>query len=170
MGNKVKILDQEAIRARLRRMAFEIYESYYQEKKLIVIGIDQRGGYLATELCRYLEEVSPLEIHLVNTHVDRSDPSGSIGIEIPMDIEDIQDQPVLVVDDVVYSGRTMLNVVAILLQAGARIIHTAVLIDRGHRTLPVSCDYVGMELATTIQQHVSVEIDESEGRAEVFLL
>lgn len=168
--DKVKILDQPAIAARLKRMAYEVFEATYQEKKLIIIGIDERGGYLADKLSGFLKEISPQEILLVQAYLDRASDPGTIGIELSIDdIGLLENQAILVVDDVLYSGYTMLNVVAILLQAGPKMIQTAALIDRGHRKMPVSPDFVGMELATTIHQHVKVEIDGEKGVAEVFL-
>lgn len=167
--NKLKILGQHAIFARLKRMAYEIYEANYKEEELIVIGIDERGGYLAQQLCAHLSEISSMNIHLIHANLDRSDPAG-IGIDLSIeDVETLKAKTLIVVDDVLYTGNTMLNVVAILLQAGTRSIQTATLIDRGHRKMPVSPDFVGMELATTIHQHVIVEIDESNGNVQVFL-
>ena len=169
MNDKIRILDPSAIEARLKRMAYEIYEANYGESELIIIGIDERGGYLAGSLTQILEEISPLNLTLVDAHLDREHPE-SMGIEISIDIEELTHKPVVVVDDVLYSGNTLLNVVSILLQAGPKTLRTAVLIDRGHRTMPVSADFVGMELATTIQQHVSFEISLDQTNAQAFLL
>ena len=116
-----------------------------------------------------LEEISPLNVTLVDAHLDRQH-SESMGIEIGLEVHELSNKPVVVVDDVLYSGSTLLNVVAILLQAGPKTLRTAVLIDRGHRTMPVSADFVGMELATTIQQHVSFEISSDQTNAQAFLL
>ncbi|MEM6765633.1 MAG: phosphoribosyltransferase family protein [Bacteroidota bacterium] len=166
MSHKIRILDQKEIYARLKRMAFEVYERNYLEEGLLVLGIGIRGGFIAKELCRYLAEISTLKIERVKAQLDKSEEG--IGIEIDLEIESIENRPVIVVDDVLYTGTTMLHVVSILLQAGPSSIQTAVLIDRGHRSMPVSPDFVGLELATTIQQHVSVDI--AEDTVEAFLL
>ena len=76
---------------------------------------------------------------------------------------------VVVVDDVLYSGNTLLNVIAPLLNFQPSKIQTAILIDRGHRTMPVFSNIVGIELATSIQQHVFVEVNEQEGSAVAWL-
>lgn len=166
--SKILILDSDAIRTRLRRMAYEVYERNYLEQGLTVIGIDERGGYLAQELVAYLRQVSDLDIQLVEAHPDRQ--PDSLGLDLQLDdLSELRDRVVLVVDDVLYTGWTMLHVVSILLQAAPKSIQTAVLIDRGHRQLPVSADMTGLLLATTIHQHVSVEIDPAAGRAEAFL-
>lgn len=165
---KVNILDSESISRRIKRMAFEVYESNFDVKELVMIGIDERGGFICEKLCSYLEHVSELSLVSVSAKVDRNQAPGEMGIEIDIDLNSLLGKHLIVVDDVLYTGNTMLNVVAILLQAGPQKIQTAVLIDRGHRSMPVSPDFVGVELATTIQQHVSVEI--SGDSAEAFLL
>ena len=166
----IQILSPSQIQARLKRMAFEIYERNYQAKDLYVMGIDERGGFLSVELIKHLQKISPIQIHPVSVHLDRESDPNSLGIELDADIDELKNNPIVVVDDVLYTGRTLLHVLAILLQAGPSSIQTAVLIDRGHRLLPVSSDYVGIELATTMHQHVSVEIDTNQHTAEAFLL
>lgn len=169
-NDQVKLLDHHQVAARLRRMAFEVYEANYQEQSLIIIGIDERGGHLADLLAKHLKEISPLSISLYHAHLDRQSDPHAIGIDLSIEsIEALKDQPILVVDDVLYSGYTLLNVVAILLQAAPSSIQTAVLIDRGHRRMPVSSDFVGMILSTTIHQHVKVEIKPESNSAEAFL-
>ncbi|MEZ4829736.1 MAG: phosphoribosyltransferase family protein [Bacteroidia bacterium] len=167
--HKVKILDHKAIFAKLKRMAYQIYEANYLEKKIYLIGIDERGGFLATELAAFLRALSPAEVILVTAQLDRSDAPG-IGVSLSEPIRDLENQHVVVVDDVLYSGTTMLHVVSILLQANPRTIQVAVMIDRGHRLMPVSPDFVGMVLATTIQQHVSFETDSENSEVAVYLL
>lgn len=167
--NKIRILGTSAIHTRLRRMAYEIYERNYLESSLTVIGIDTRGGFLAKVLVEHLQTVSALNIHLVEARLDRQ--PDSLGIDLSIDeLSEFRKRPIVIVDDVLYTGWTMLNVVSILLQAAPKSIQTAVLIDRGHRQLPISADITGLLLATTIHQHVSVEIDENGERVEAFLL
>jgi len=171
MSAKVLILDHASILTRLRRMAYELYEHHYQEEALTLIGIDERGGFLAEQLVDLLAEISPLSLTLIHAHVDRNEgEEGSLGIEIDAGLDDLTGQAVVVVDDVLYTGSTMLNVVSILLQAHPKCMKTAVLIDRGHRLLPIAADITGLELATTINEHVSVEFDQQVGRFEAFLV
>ncbi|MCI4668578.1 MAG: phosphoribosyltransferase [Bacteroidia bacterium] len=156
--DKIKILDNASIQQRLKRIAYEVYESHYLEKELLVIGIDERGGKLANVLAEQLSEISPLDLTQVDAHLDRDSEAPSIGIELNIGLEEIKDRPILVVDDVLYTGTTMMNVVSILLYAFPKSIRTAVLVDRGHRMLPVSADFVGLQLATTYHQHVAFEL------------
>lgn len=169
-SSEIPILANEEIMSRLHRMAFEVYERNYHAERLYVIGVNERGGYLASKMLEYLEKVSPLEIHYFQVEVDRETDPVSYGIQLSMDPEELNGQEVVVVDDVLYTGRTLLNVVAILLQAGPSSIQTAILVDRGHRSMPISPDFVGIELATTFHQHVYVEVDSEKEEARAYLL
>ena len=169
-STKVLILNNQEILKRLYRMAFEIYEKNYYQKELVVIGMNERGGYLATRIVDYLQKVAPIQIHYFQAGVDRETDPVSYGIQLSVDPEVLQGKHIVVIDDVLYTGRTLLNIVSILLQAGPESIQTAILVDRGHRSMPISPDFVGVELATTLQQHVSIEIDESAEEARAYLL
>jgi pyrimidine operon attenuation protein / uracil phosphoribosyltransferase len=167
--NKIRILGDASIRTRLRRMAYELYEAHYEAEGLVVIGIDERGGYLAREMVAYLKKISELDITFVAARLDRT--GQPVGIDLSMgDVSELKDQALVVVDDVLYTGSTLLNVVAILLHAAPASIRTVVLIDRGHRQFPISADILGLQLATTVHQHVSVEINPDDQQLEAFLL
>lgn len=167
--SKIRILDDASIRTRLRRMAFEIYENHYGHEQITVIGIDERGGYLAQTLVEHLRQISPLEINLIESELDRA--GQPLGIDLHLDdLGELKDQPIVIVDDVLYTGYTLLNVVAILLHAQPASIQTAVLIDRGHRLFPVAADILGLQLATTLHQRVHVEVDLQSQQMEAFLV
>lgn len=168
-SDKVQILDAAGIMARIKRMAYEIYEANYAAKKLVLIGIDKRGGFLAKLLADYLKEICSLKIRLMDAKLDREAKEG-MGITLSGDVSKLAGQPVIVVDDVLYSGHTMIHVVSILLQVGPGSIQTAVLIDRGHRTMPVSADFVGIELASTIQQHVYFDSAKSKKKMNAYIM
>ena len=127
---------------------------------------------LAKRLAGFLKEISPITIHAATAELDREVRQGRAGLmraTFSHDADFFEGKIVVVVDDVLYSGNTLLNVIAPLLNANPRKIQTAILIDRGHRTMPVFSNIVGLELATTLQQHVFVEIDEVNDTAEAFL-
>lgn len=168
MSDKVQILDSVGIMARIKRMAYEIYEANYAAKKLVLIGIDERGGFLAKLIADYLKEICSLKIQLLDASLDR-EAEGGMGITLSAKVDKLEGKHVVVVDDVLYSGYTLLNVVSILLQVGPASIQTAVLIDRGHRTLPVSADFVGIELATTLQQHVYFDRGASKKKMHAYI-
>lgn len=167
----VRILDQETVEAKLLRMAYEIYESHYGQEHITLIGIDQRGGFLGERLLSHLQKISSLQVTYLQAALDRQENDSLIGIDLEVEsLDTLENGHIVVVDDVLYSGSTLLNVISILLQARPASIQTAVLIDRGHRTMPVAADFTGMQLATTIQQHVQVKVDIESQRAEAFLL
>lgn len=156
------ILDQAAVEARLRRMAYQIYEHNFGHPRLTLVGVDTRGGWLADRLATLLREISPIEVNLVAATLTRTEEVGKvrlIPVQFSVDTEAFHGQPVVVVDDVLYGGNTLLNVVSALLPSLPQSIQTAVLIDRGHRLMPISPDFVGMELATSLQQFVGFEVD-----------
>jgi len=164
----IRILTHAAIHARVKRIVYEIYEKNYLEEKLVVIGIAQRGGYIAELLTKHLKEISSIQVVNVSAVPDRNTASNWMSVSFSESLENLRGRVCLVVDDVLYTGRTMLHVVARLLEGGPSKIQIAVLIDRGHRSLPISPDYVGVELATTLRQHVTVTIGE-ENKVEAFL-
>ncbi|MEM7035552.1 MAG: phosphoribosyltransferase family protein [Bacteroidota bacterium] len=164
---KVKILGATAVDAKLRRIAYEIYERSFGREEIVIIGIGKRGGYVADRLEGMLAEVAPLKV-LRLAAVKAAEGDG-----ITLDGDDvagtIQGRLALVVDDVLYSGRTMFHALAAVMEHGPEMVQTAVLIDRGHRNLPVTHDYVGMVLATSLKQYVSVEIAENEKKAVAYV-
>lgn len=158
---KTIILDKTSIAARMKRIAYEIYERNYAETQLVLVGIGAMGTHIAQKLEAELAKISPLKIQRFRTEIDRSHDLGLMDMQLAIDKSQISNQVVIVIDDVLYSGRTLLSVVSQLLTDSPRVIQTLVLIDRGHRMMPISPDFVGLELSTTLQQHVSFEVNEN---------
>jgi pyrimidine operon attenuation protein/uracil phosphoribosyltransferase len=172
-GDHVKILEKQDVQARIKRIAFEIYENNFQEESLILIGADERGDFIAELLQAHLLEISPLKIELWHASFDKKDRQGRGGrmqVNFSHELNVLAGKNVVIVDDVLYSGNTMLHLVAPLLEVMPNKIEVAVLIDRGHRNMPISPNYVGLELATTIHQVVAVEVDFEERFIEAYLV
>lgn len=165
---KAKILSSAAAKARLKRIAYEVYEANYGNDELVILGIDERGGFLAEQLRKYLTEISPIKTRLILAK-KVEDPDG-ITIESEEAREVIEGKAVLIVDDVLYSGRTLFQTIAAVMELDPVRVQTAVLIDRGHRSIPVTHDFVGMLLSTSLKQHVSVEISPETQSATAYLL
>ena len=161
---KVKILGGGAMMAKLRRMAYQIYEQNFAETGLVLCGIGPRGAFLAKILQAHLREISPLEVDLLR--LAKEDP---MHWEEPGAATVATGKVAIIVDDVLYSGLTVLNALTMLLPLKPSKIQVAVLIDRGHHHYPVTHDYVGMELATSLLQYVTVEVDEDQSKAAVYL-
>lgn len=165
-----QILDAPAVEARLLRMAYQIYESHYGKSDFILIGIDVRGGFLAERLAEHLERISPIRVRLVRAILDRDVEGPLLGIDLDIaSLDELEGQDLVVVDDVLYSGNTLLNVVSILFQAKPSSIQTVLLIDRGHHTVPIAADITGIKLASTLQQHVEVKVDFDAKTATAYL-
>lgn len=153
-----RILLKPAIDRKLRRMAYEIYERNAGERAIVVAGIRGGGQVIATRLVAHLKEIAPFSIRHVELSIDKQHPGP---VEVSEEL-DFNGQVVIVVDDVANSGRTLLYALKPLLEALPRRIQTAVLIDRSHKAFPITADYIGHSLSTTLQEHVEVEIQDGE--------
>lgn len=163
--HRVKILGAKAVKAKLRRMAYEIFEKNYEAESLVMIGMGKRGGYLCSRLADLLQEISPLKV----TQIEAVKSDSREGILPEETNKAIPGQAVIIVDDVLYSGLTMFQALSAVMDLKPAKVQVAVLIDRGHRNIPVSHDFVGVELATSLQQYVSVEITADEDKAVAYL-
>lgn len=154
------ILDKETIMRKLRRMAYEIYEQNAEEKKLIFAGILDRGMTVALHLAEMLQKISPLQVSLLQIELDRNNP---LNARLTEDI-DLNGKAIIVIDDVANSGRTLFYGIKPMLTFLPKKIQTAVLIDRMHKSFPISVDYMGYSLSTTLQENILVEIEDKEIR------
>ena len=149
-------------------MAFEILEKHPGEKKIILAGIANRGYKFAETLQKKLTELSKINIQLVEICVNKKDPFTS-GPTIDCAEKDIKNHSVIVVDDVLNSGRTMLFALNPFLKMPIRRLSVAVLCNRSYRDYPVEANFVGLYLSTTLQEHIEVEIHKS-GKINAYLI
>ena len=173
---KAKIMPGEKIEKALSRLAHEILERIPEVKKLAIIGIRTRGAYLAERIREKLKEIARVEVPLgiMDITLYRDDLS-AIGpqpvvrsTEIPFDITG---KKVVLVDDVLYTGRTIRAALDGLTDLGRpQVIQLAVLVDRGHRELPIRADYVGKNIPTSQEDIVEVRLKEVDGREEVIVV
>lgn len=156
-----KILDGSEIKAKINRIAHEIHENCYLEKKIILVGITGRGFDIAKRLYKELGLIAPFEISILKIDLDKDQP---IGNEIKLkEPESIANTAVILVDDVLNSGKTLAYAVAYLLQLDPKMLKTAILVNREHHRYPITADFVGLSLATTLQEHIQVELGRSNG-------
>lgn len=169
-----QVMDGDAIGRALRRIAHEVVEANQGSENLVVLGIHTRGAPLAARLSKLLTEIEgaavsegSLDIGMYRDDLDTR-PTTPLGVtEIP---EPLDGQTIVLVDDVLYTGRTIraaLDALADLGRPGK--VQLAVLVDRGHRELPIRADYVGKNLPTSRSERVTVRLDESDGTEGVFL-
>lgn len=160
------ILSKNEIFQKLKRVAYEIYENNYLEKKLILAGIPDTGYKIAQILIRELKEISPQELHLIKVNINKQDPANS-EISLDCDIKLLKKAPLILVDDVLNTGRTFLYSLKPILEADVKKVQTAVLVYRGHSLFPISSDFTGYELSTTLNEHIEVVLD--KGKEGVYL-
>jgi pyrimidine operon attenuation protein/uracil phosphoribosyltransferase len=175
MGTKPArvVLDQIAIQRALTRIAHEILEKNRSTEQLALVGIHTRGVYLSQRIAAAIQAVEgvsvpcgEIDITLYRDDVGRSRARPEVrGTKIPFSVDDLR---IVLVDDVLYTGRTVRAALDALIDFGRpRSIQLAVLVDRGHRELPIRADYVGKNLPTARDEHVYVRLVERDGVDEV---
>ncbi|MBC2840124.1 phosphoribosyltransferase family protein [Robiginitalea sp. SC105] len=151
-----QILSHEQIRHKIRRIAYQIYESNVEEKQIVLAGIEGGGLEFAKKLKAVLEEITGAEILLCKVRMDKSDPLKS-GVSTSLKPEEYENRSVVLVDDVLNSGSTLIYGVHHFLKTPTRQLKTAVLINRNHKRYPVKADFKGLSLSTSLQMHVRVD-------------
>ena len=157
IAEKSLILDEQQVQQKIRRMAFEIYEHNFKEKNIIIAGIEGQGYVLATLLVKQVQLISPLEIGLVKVMLDKLAPSQS-SITLDCDVKSLKKKCIILVDDVLNTGRTFAYGMRPFLEVEVKKIETAVLVNRSHTLFPIYPQYTGYALATTIKDHVEVNL------------
>jgi pyrimidine operon attenuation protein/uracil phosphoribosyltransferase len=155
---KKYILDKETAARKITRLAYEIAERNYDTQLVYFAAITQSGMAVANLLMKELKEISNLYITLIEISLDKKNPADVI---LSMNT-DFTGQTILLIDDVSNSGQTMLYALRPFLQYHPRKIQTLALVERTHKTFPVNIDYVGMSVATTLEEHIYVEFEKRE--------
>ncbi|MDD5135713.1 MAG: bifunctional pyr operon transcriptional regulator/uracil phosphoribosyltransferase PyrR [Candidatus Omnitrophica bacterium] len=175
LKEKTKILDKDDIDRALQRIAHEIIEKVKATGDIAVVGIKNRGAYLAERLASKIEKItnSKVPVGALDITLYRDDLTEASSQPVVHATEitfDIDGKKVMLVDDVLYTGRTIRCALDALIDLGRPgQIQLAVLIDRGHRELPIRADYVGKNVPTSLKEVVEVRLSESDGKDEVVL-
>ncbi|MES2558733.1 MAG: phosphoribosyltransferase family protein [Bacteroidota bacterium] len=160
-GQKMQILTDIQVKQMIKRISYQIYENHFNDKELIIAGIDGRGNYIAQLLADQLSEIAKIKISFITISLDKDNPSGG-NVSLSDEKLKMTDKHVIVVDDVLNTGRTLVYALTPFIRAKAKKIQVAVLVDRNHKNFPISADYIGMQLSTTLQEHVSVTIEKKK--------
>ena len=154
-AEKNLVLEDGQVRQKIRRMAYEIYENNFSEKAVVLAGIEGQGYALAQLLSKEITSISPLEVITVKVSVDKESPQKSeIILDVPL--ENLKKKSVILIDDVLNSGRTLAYGMKPFLSVEVKKIEVAVLVNRSHPRFPVQPNYTGYELSTTLTEHVEV--------------
>ncbi|MDR5590938.1 phosphoribosyltransferase family protein [Christiangramia sp. SM2212] len=159
------ILDQQQIKHKIRRIAYQIYESNVDETEIIIAGIAKNGYVLAEKLVKELNDISPLKTTICKVEIDKKNPLGPI--ETSLSAEDYQDKSIILVDDVLNSGTTLIYGVRHFLEVPLKQFKTAVLVDRNHKKYPVKADFKGISLSTSLSETVKVIFEKNKERVEL---
>lgn len=155
--SKNYILDEGTAARKLQRMAYEILENNLDEPELILAGIRDSGSVIARNIQQLLQQIGGMKTEIIDISLDKKNPA-----EIMLSKKvDFTNKVIVVVDDVANSGKTMLYAMKPFLAFQPKKIQTLALVERTHKKYPVKTDYVGLSVATTLQEHIYVDVEES---------
>lgn len=173
---KAQIIDEAGFERTITRLAHEILEKNKGASSIVIVGIRTRGEFIARRIARKIEEVEKVTLNIGSLDITlyRDDLLGKLeqpqlkGTDI---IFDINDKNVILIDDVLYTGRTIRAALDELIDLGRpKTIQLAVLVDRGHRQLPIRADYVGKNVPTSSSESIRVHLKEVDGEDAVLLM
>ncbi len=153
--NKELILDADQVDQKIRRIAYSIYENNFAEKTIVLAGIEGQGYTLANILSKTVESISPMKTRIVKVSLDKLAPLQS-DVCIDSEVTDLKNKCVILIDDVLNTGRTLAYGLKPFLNVDVKKIEIAVLVNRSHTTFPITPTYTGYELSTTLTEHVEV--------------
>jgi pyrimidine operon attenuation protein/uracil phosphoribosyltransferase len=162
---KTLILNSRQIEQKIERIAYEIYEDNFEESEIVIAGIMKSGFVLAKKIEVTLNRICNLKTSLAEIHIDKTDQANHKVIIKGTD--DLKNKVVILVDDVLNSGKTLIYSLRAFLDADLKKIRTVLLVDRDHKRYPILADFVGITLSTTLQEHITVEL--TAGEEAVFL-
>lgn len=151
------ILNEREITDKIRRIAFQIYESNVEETEIILAGIDKNGYILAKKLKAALQKISSINPILCKVIIDKKNPQGPVSTSIPEN--DYENKSLVLIDDVLNSGTTLIYGVKHFLNVPLKQFKTAVLVNRNHKKYPIKADFKGLSLSTSLHEHIEVQID-----------
>ena len=159
---KVKILDKIQLQQKVNRLALQIFERNYTENEIVIVGVETRGVELSLRISQVLQNISNMKIINANVSLNKDNPYDSKIICNLSSIE-VKDKVVILVDDVLNSGKTLMYAVSEFLSVPLINLSTLVLINRNHNRYPIKADFEGMSLSTTLNEHIHVVFGEEEG-------
>lgn len=151
------ILDATQIEHKIRRIAYQIYEANIHQERFILAGIAENGYILAEKLYEQLQQFCPIPITLCKVFVKKTDPLARVTTSLPE--EAYRGESVVLVDDVLSSGATLIYGVRHFLSVPLKQLKTAVLVNRNHKKYPIKADFKGISLSTSLQEHIEVSFE-----------
>lgn len=165
MSKNPPILNHEQITHKIRRIAYQIYENNMREQEIIIAGIADNGFILAEKILKELQEISPLKATLCKVEVNKKQPLDEI--KTSLSAKEYENKSIILVDDVLNSGTTLIYGVRHFLAVPLKQFKTAVLVDRNHKKYPVKVDFKGISLSTSLSETVKVIFEKNKERVEL---
>lgn len=153
------ILTHQEIQNKIKRIAYQIYETFVDEERIVIAGIASNGFIFAKKIAEELEKIASIKVILCEVTIDKLHPNNTITTSISK--EDYENKGLVLVDDVLNSGTTLIYGVKHFLEVPIKKFKTTVLIDRNHKKYPVKVDFKGISLSTSSQEHVAVIFEET---------
>ena len=153
------ILTNQQIEHTIKRIAYQIYETFVDEEEIVIAGITTNGFTFAQKIAEVLTTISPGKISLCEVHINKQNPESEITTSLSKDL--YTNKGLILVDDVLSSGTTMIYAVRHFLEVPLKKFKTVVLVDRNHKKFPIKADFKGISLSTSLLEHVQVVFDEN---------
>jgi pyrimidine operon attenuation protein/uracil phosphoribosyltransferase len=157
------ILTHKEITHKTKRIAYQIFETFVNDEEVILAGIANNGYIFAQKIATELTLISDLKITLCEVKINKQNPQDNITTSIPT--EDYQNKSLVLIDDVLSSGTTLIYGVKHFLEVPLSKFKTAVLVDRNHKKYPVKADFKGISLSTSLQEHIQVVFEDNNSYA-----
>ncbi|WP_310992645.1 phosphoribosyltransferase family protein [Aequorivita marina] len=157
------ILNKKQIAQKIKRIAYQIYEANVGEKEVVIAGIMSNGFLFAKKIKVELENISPIKVLLCEVTIDKKNPIEAVSTSLKQ--EDYKNKSLVLADDVLHSGTTLIYGVKHFLEVPLKQFKTAVLVDRNHKKYPIKADFKGISLSTSLNENVSVIFDKNHDRA-----
>jgi pyrimidine operon attenuation protein/uracil phosphoribosyltransferase len=165
--SQLLILNKEQIQQKINRIAYQILEDNLDEQEIVLAGIWDRGYKLALRLKSVLSKISDLKVTMLRIDLDRL--SSKLVADTDLDESQWKNKVIILVDDVLNSGKTLAYGLGVFLNTPHKKIRTVVLVDRSHKIFPIATDFVGLQLATILKEHVDVVMDVEGEEDRVYL-
>ena len=155
-----KILNKDEIQDKIKRISYEIYEENFESKSLIICGIEKNGSEIARKVIKELKSICNIKIEFISISLNKKNPLNSIKIESSKN--KIKDKPIILIDDVSNTGKTLIHVIKELIEFEPKKINTAVLVNRDHSLFPIKINFIGLSLSTSINNHIDVKLNNND--------
>lgn len=155
------ILTNQEVEHKIKRIAYQIYETFVNEDEVVIAGIASNGFVFAKKIAAALSSISTLKVTICEVKVNKQNPQDAI--QTSLTTEEYSNKGLVLVDDVLNSGTTLIYAVRHFLDVPLKKFKTAVLVDRNHKKYPVKADFKGISLSTSLLEHVQVVFDSENG-------